>query len=208
MKKRALLTFFVLCFFLLIQNAQGQEETGIHMHGSVGLSLMSENRFGSGFWSGFGFSVPMRKDVFLDFNFGAWKSQVGGQPDGLRDGTLTVNPFFVSLQYVTGEGRRWMCPYFFIGGGYIFTHFRMEDINTIPEITLSQKVDSAPGGQAGVGIQVKVSKRIFLNADVSYLFSKTSGTTTIQDLNFETRAEDFSFLLSAFIFQCGIKLLI
>jgi len=207
MCKRTLLTFFLLCFFLLIQNAVGQEETSMRIHGSIGLSSMSEKSFGSGFWSGFGFSVPMNKDVHFSFNFGAWKSQVSAKPDGLQDGSLTVSPFFVSFQYFLASNRS-ICPYLFIGGGYIFSSFRMEDLITIPEITLSQKVDNSPGGQAGAGIQLKVSKRISLSADVSYLYSKTSGTTTLQDLNFGTTTEDFSLIISALIFQIGIKFLI
>jgi len=208
MQKRIFLTFFLLCFLLLVQNVMGQEETSMRIHGSIGLASMSEKSYGSGFWSGFGFSVLIKKDVHLSFNFGAWNSQVNANPDGLQNGTLTVSPFFVSLQYFPGHGDRLINPYLFIGGGYIFTSFRMEDIVTIPEITLSQKVDNSPGGQVGAGIQLKVSKRISLSTDVSYLYNKTSGTTTIQDLNFGTTKEDFSLILSAIIFQIGIKFLI
>lgn len=208
MQKRTFLTFFLLCFFLLIQNVTGQEETSMRIHGSIGLSSMSEKSYGSGFWSGFGFSFLIKKDVHLSFNFGACNSQVTAKPDGLQNGSLTVNPFFVSLHYFPGHEDRLIYPYLFIGGGYIFTSFRMEDVVTIPEITLSQKVDNSPGGQVGAGIQLKVSKRISLSADVSYLYNKTSGTTTLQDLNFGTTTEDFSLLLSAIIFQIGIKFLI
>lgn len=208
MQKRTFPTFFLLCFFLLTQNVIGQEETSMRIHGSIGLSSMSGNSYGSGFWSGFGFSVLIKKDVHLSFNFGAWNSQVTATPDGLQSGTLTMSPFFISLHYFFGQKDRLIYPYLFIGGGYIFNSFRMEDVFTIPEITLSQKVDNSPGGQVGAGIQMKVSKRISLSADVSYLYNKANGTTTIQDLNFGTTAEDISLILSALIFQIGIKFFI
>jgi len=208
MQKRIFLTFFLLCFLLLVQNVIGQEETSMRIHGSTGLSSMSEKSYGSGLWSGFGFSILIKKDVFLSFNFGAWNSQVDATPDGLQNGTLMMSPFFISLHYLLGHEDPLINPYLFIGGGYIFTSFRMEDVFTIPEITLSQKIGSSLGGEVGAGIQLKVSKRIFLTADVSYLINKTSGTTTIQDLNFGITKEEFSLILSALIFRIGIKFLI
>jgi len=81
----------------------------------------------------------------------------------------------------------------------------MDNLVTIPEITLSQKVENNLGGQLGAGIQIKMSKRLFFNLDASYFYGKVSATTTIQDLNFGTTTEDFSLLFSAFIFQLGIK---
>ena len=207
MLKRILPAFFLLGFFLLIQNAAGQEKTGMHIHGSIGLSSMTEKSFDSGFWSGFGFSVPVSKDTHLAFSFGAWRSQISTKPGGLQNGSLTVNPFFVSLYYFLASDRS-IFPYLFIGGGYIFSSFRMGDIVTIPEITLSQKVSNSPGGEAGAGIQLKVSEQVFLSADVSFLYSKTSGTTTIQDLNFGTTTEDFSLVLSTLVFRLGIKFFI
>lgn len=208
MHKRTYLTFFLVCFLLLIQNALGQEETSMRIHGSLGLSQVSEKSFGSGFWSGFGFSVPIKKEVHLSFNFGAWKSQVSSKPDGFQDGSLTVNTFFASLYYFLRLGDRSITPYLFMGGGYIFSSFRMEDVVTIPEITFSQKIDNSPGGQVGAGVKIEVSKRISLTWDVSYLYSKTTGATVLQDLNFGTTTDDFSLILSAIIFQLGIKFLI
>ncbi|MCJ7582562.1 MAG: outer membrane beta-barrel protein, partial [Candidatus Aminicenantes bacterium] len=159
MHKRTFLTFFLVCFLFLIQNALGQEESGMRIHGSLGISSMTEKNIGSSFWSGFGFSVPIKKNVFLSFNFGAWKSQVSSKPDGLQDGSLTMNPFFASLTYFLRLGDGSITPYLFIGGGYIFSSFRTEDVVTIPEITFSQKIDNSPGGQVGAGIKMELSKR-------------------------------------------------
>ncbi|MFC2166983.1 outer membrane protein [Acidobacteriota bacterium] len=208
MHKRTFYIFFLVCFFLLIQDSLGQAETSLRIHGSVGLSQMSEKSFGSGFWSGFGFSIPINRDVHMSFNFGAWKSQVNSNADGLQDGSLTVNPFFASLYYFLKLGNQSIAPYVFVGGGYIFSSFRMDDVVTIPEISFSQKIENSPGGQIGAGIKIEVSKRISLTSDVSYFYSKTSGTTILQDLNFGTSTDEFSLRLNAIIFQLGIKFLI
>ena len=208
MHKRTFPALFFVCFLLFIQNALGQEDNSMRIQGSLGLASMSDKNIASGFLSGFGFSVPIFKDVHLSLNFGAWKSQVSSKPDGLQAGTLMVNPFFASLYYFLKRGDRSITPYFFIGGGYIFSSFRMEDVASIPEITFSQKIDNAPGGQVGAGIKIKVSKRISLTGDVSYLYSKTSGTSVLRDLNSETITDDFSLILSAMIFQLGIQFLI
>ncbi len=205
--KQSFSTFFLICFFLFTQNVIGQEESSLSFHGSAGLSSMSEKSFSSGFWSGFGFSIPIKNGLFLSFQFGTWKSQVSTKAHLFQSGILSVSPFFVFFQYHFRSNQS-IHPYLFIGGGYIFSNFRMEDLSTIPEINLSQKVDNSPGGQVGAGIQLSLSKRISLNADVSYLYSKTSGTTTIRDLNFGTTTDDFSFYLSALILQLGIKFLI
>ncbi len=205
--KRTLLTFILLCFFLLVQKTIGQEESSLRIHGSAGLSAMSEKSFGSGFWSSLGFSIPIKNDLFLSFNFGAWKTQVNAHADLLQNGSLSVSPFFVLLQYHLVSNHS-IYPYLFIGGGYIFSSFRMEDVDSIPETILSQKVDNSPGGQVGAGIQLNVSKRMSLNADISYFISKTSGTTTIQDPNFGTTTDDFSLNLSGLNLQFGIKYLL
>ncbi len=207
MDQRAKLVLYLLFLFFLAQNVQGQEETNMRIHVNLGLSSPSEQNLFSGVWSSFGFSVPIEKKIYLAFNFGAWKSQTSAKPGGLQDGNLSVSPFFVSFQYFLTSGRT-INPFVFIGGGYIFTSFKMENLVTIPEITLSQKVENSPGGQLGAGIQIKMSKRIFFSLDASYFYGKASATTTIQDLNFGTTIEDFSLILSAFIFQVGIKFFI
>lgn len=208
MQKRTFLIFFLVCFLLFAQNVLGQGDRNMRIHGSFGLSQVSEKNISSGFWSGFGFSVPIKKDLHLSFNFGAWKSQTRSKPDGLQDGSLTVNPFFASLYYFLGLGDRSITPYIFFGGGYIFSIFKMEDVVSIPEITFSQNIDNSFGGQVGAGIKIEVSRRISLTGDASYLYSKTSGTTIIQDLNFGTTTDDFSLILSSIILQLGIEFLI
>ncbi len=207
MDQRAKLALYLLFLFFLVQNVQGQEETNMRIHVNLGLSLPSEQNLILGVWSGFGFSVPIEKKIHLAFNFGAWKSKASANPGGLQDGSLSVSPFFVSLQYFLTSGRT-INPFVFIGGGYIFTSFKIENFVTIPEITLSQKVENSPGGQLGGGIQIKMSKRTFFSLDASYFYGKASVTTTIQDLNFGTTIENFSLILSAFIFQVGIKFFI
>lgn len=207
MERRAKLALYLLFLFFFALNVQGQEETNMRVHFNLGLSSPSEQNLARGVWSSFGFSVPIEKKIHLAFNFGAWKSQASAKPGGLQDGSLSVSPFFVSLQYSLTSGRT-INPFVFIGGGYFFSSFKMENLVTIPEITLSQKVENSPGGQVGAGIQIKMSKRILFSLDVSYFYSKASTITTIQDLNFGTTIEDFSLILNVFIFQVGLKFFI
>ena len=207
MERRAKLALYLLFLFFFALNVQGQEETNMRVHLNLGLSSPSEQTLARGVWSSFGFSVPLEKKIHLAFNFGTWKSQASAKPGGLQDGSLSVSPFFVSLQYSLTSGRT-INPFVFIGGGYFFSSFKMENLVTIPEITLSQKVENSPGGQVGAGIQIKMSKRILFSLDVSYFYGKASAITTIQDLNFGTTIEDFSLILNVFIFQVGLKFFI
>ena len=144
----------------------------------------------------------------MSFNYGAWKSQARLQPDELQNGTLTVNPFFSSLYYFVRLGDRAVTPYLFIGGGYVFSSFKSENVVTIPEITFSQNVNNSPGGQVGAGIKIEVSKRMSLMGDISFFMSKTSGTTIIHDLNNGTTMDEFTLKQNAIIFQLGVQFLI
>ncbi len=207
MDQRAKLALSLLFLFFLAQNVRGQEETNMRIHVNLGLFSPSDPNLARGIWSNFGFSVPIEKKIHLALNFGDWKSQASLKQGRLNDGSLSVSPFFIFLQYFLTSGRT-IDPFVFIGGGYIFASFRMEKLETIPEITLSQKVENSIGAQLGAGIQIKMSKRTFFSLDASYFYGKTSATTTIQDLNFGTTTDDFPLILSAFIFQIGIKFFI
>ena len=61
MDQRAKLAFFLLFLFFVTQNVDAKEETNVRIHGNLGLSSPRDKNFDTGVWSGFGFSIPMKK---------------------------------------------------------------------------------------------------------------------------------------------------
>lgn len=198
---------FILIISLLLagtENLVWAERFSVHANG--GFSFPREGNMRSGWESGFGFAYTLNKKVAAFFDFGFWKSEVEEEPGKLLDGKLSVTPFLFSLQYYFFEKRAFI-PYIFAGIGYIFYDFKLKDIVTIPEITITQKVENGLGFQAGLGAQVQISDRLSLFGEALYLYRKAEGTTTTFDLNFGTTIEEFSLDTSTSLIRLGIRYL-
>ena len=198
---------FILIMSLFLTGAESlvwAERFGVHANG--GISFPQEENIKSGWESGFGFVYVLNKKVSASFDFGFWKSEIEEDPGKLLDGKMSVNPFLFSLQYYFFEKKDFI-PYIFAGIGYIFYDFKLKDIVTIPEITITQKVKNGLGFQAGLGVQVQISDRLSLFGEALYLYRKAEGTTTTSDLNFGTTIDEFSLDTSASLIRLGIRYL-
>ncbi|MGD2294930.1 MAG: hypothetical protein PVF22_03755, partial [Candidatus Aminicenantes bacterium] len=109
------LTFILLILCLTSFPSFGQGESSIRFQGFMGLSSPAEKNLTTGFWSSFGFSFPLKERIRISFNFGYWKSQVTEKQGWLYDGDLSVNPFFISVQYHLVSDKA-VNPYIFLGG--------------------------------------------------------------------------------------------
>jgi hypothetical protein len=183
---------------LLAQNPQGS----VHVNG--GLSWFLKENIDSGFETGFGFSFPLFHKNSLVFNFGYWKSSVHKEADGLYSGTLSMAPFQASLYYHILEIKGFI-PYVFGGAGMIFTHFKMEDLVTIPEVSIDQKVNNGVSFHAGAGSHLKINKHLALYSEICFLYRKAEGTTTITDMNKGVSIEKFPLNLNSFALRFGIR---
>jgi outer membrane protein W len=169
-----------------------------------GAGIPAEESLNTHVVSGFGVTIPMEKRLSLSLDLGYWRSNVEEAPDKFHDGHLKAFPLLASLQFFLSRQNR-VNPYVFLGGGYIFCSFEMEDIITIPEITIDQSVKSGSCLQAGFGIGVPISRSFGLFTEAIFFYRKTKGITTIADLNFGISTKEFPVNLSAWIFQIGIK---
>jgi outer membrane protein W len=196
---------FILTLTLLLLGAENlvwAERFSVHANG--GFFFPREGNMKSGWESGFGFAYILNKKVAAFFDFGFWKSEVEEEPGELFNGKLSVTPFLFSLQYYFFEKRDFI-PYIFAGIGYIFYDFKLKDIFTIPEITITQKIENGLGFQAGLGAQVKILDRLSIFGEALYLYRKAEGTTTTSDLNFGTTKEEFSLDTSTSLIRLGIR---
>lgn len=120
------------------------------------------------------------------------------------NGKLSMTPFLVSLQFLPFP-RKTLTPYIFFGAGMIFASFKLGEYVSIPEISISQKVESGIGLHGGMGGEFQLRKNVLLYAEASYLFRKAAGETTITDMNFGVTRGNFSLNLNSLIFRLGIK---
>lgn len=206
MKRRSLMavSFGLMLIFLNPGTVFNQEGRVIRVQGFMGASSPMEKNIGAGLWSSIGFSIPVKQKLFLSLDFGHWTSEVNGSAGELLDGTVYVNPFMVSAAYFLMPDRA-ITPYVFLGGGFVFSRFRLGDIITIPEISLSQKIENGPGGKIGVGMEMDLTGSISIVGEVSYLFRVAQAKTTVQDMNIGLSVEDFTINLSAFVLHLGFR---
>ena len=189
-------------------DANNQKAGGKTIHPSievrVGAGIPVEDYLHTHIFSGFGATIPLKRRLSLSLDLGYWRSTVEEIPDKFYDGHLKAFPLLASFQFFFSRHER-INPYIFIGGGYIFCSFTMQDIITIPEITIDQTVKSGPCVDAGIGIDVIVSHSFGIRAEATHFFRKTTGITTITDINFGTSTREFPVNLNAWIFRIGIR---
>ncbi|MFQ6108783.1 MAG: outer membrane protein [Candidatus Aminicenantales bacterium] len=201
LRKEILLTSL---FLLLLGGNIKVWAEGFAVHANGGLSLPRENNVKSGLGTGFGFSFSLHKKLSISFDFDFSKSEVVGREGELLDGHVSANPFLATLQYAVLEKNR-LTPYLFMGMGYVFYNFRLEDIITIPEVTISQKIENDLAFQAGLGVRLQIGEQWDLFGEAFYLHCKTQGRTTTTDLNFGTKTEEFPLDMSTSAIRLGIR---
>ncbi|UCC39104.1 MAG: hypothetical protein JSV96_15055 [Candidatus Aminicenantes bacterium] len=188
--------------FLGLHSFSYAQSLSFHVKG--GRAFPKEESIKSGTETGFGFSYLIDKKISISFDFSYWKSEVIQEPQRLYDGKLSITPFLVSLEYSLLREAA-VIPYVFAGGGIVFSSFEMDDIITIPEITISQKIENGITFHCGTGGRIKLMSNLALLGEIIYIYREADGETTITDLNFGVTTENFSIDMSSFIFRVGVK---
>jgi hypothetical protein len=195
-----LVSIFILLSLFVSANA---ETPRLSFYAKTGLASPVEEHIHSSLSGAFGLSYSFGNRISISVDLGSWKSLTDEKSQDLFKGKMTLTPFLISLRYSFSLDYQ-MSPYALIGGGYVFTHFKMDDIITIPEITISQEIMSGLCLHAGLGVSLKVSKSFGLIGEAVYLFRKTQAVTTIADMNFGSSSEEFFVRLHTLLFQVGI----
>lgn len=153
---------------------------------------------------GFGLNYSLSQKLWISCGLGYWKSGVGEEPGKLYKGKLYSTPFLVSIHYSMLKKSKFV-PYVFVGFGYILYDLWLEDIITIPEITITQKVDNDPAYFGGIGGQAQFWAKISLFVEMSYFYSKPEVKTIVIDLNFDVFREEFSLDMRTINIRFGVK---
>ena len=196
--------WFLFFFLSLLSFPWSSPAQKANFHANPGVAIPKEKNILAAFESGFGFSLPFTKRIFLSINFAHWKSRVKEKEGALMNGELSITPFFLSLQFKLRE-RSQINPYLFLGANLVVIKFEIGEYITIPEVTLNQKVGNGPGLHFGIGTDFSFTENLTLFTEGIYLVRKAKAETTLTDLNFGVTTEEFSISLDSLIFQIGIK---
>jgi hypothetical protein len=191
-----------LGFFLCFQGFSYGQSLSFHVNG--GIAFPQEQNIESGLETGFGFSLSIDKKISLSLDFSHWKSDVSDEHPELYDGKISVTPFLFSLQYSFLEEAT-VIPYIFAGTGFIFSNFEIEDIITIPEISINQKVENGISFHCGVGGRIKLANNLAFLTEIVYIYREATAETTITDMNFGVMKDEFSINMSFVVLRVGIK---
>jgi len=147
-----------------------------------GGAFHEENNLRPGVETGFGFTYPLGKRFSLSLEYIHWRSEAKEFRTKLYNGTLTLSPVLLTLQF-DFHRNTFFFPYGFIGGGYLFSRFKIGSYISIPEIKIDQHVDEGPAFYLGLGARIAFSETWSFLSEVAYLIRNASGETIISDMN-------------------------
>jgi len=195
----------IFCFlFIVITPPSYCQQKRISLNASLGIASPASDNIDQGFESGLGVSFPLSRTISLCLSFMYLKSSVEEEPDALLNGELSMAPFMASLEFFLLPEKQ-ICPFVTAGVGYVFSRMEIGDYYTIPEITISQRLENGASFHAGAGVLLDLIKNLSLGADVVFLYRKTEGTTTISDMNAGLTTMVFPVSLNTLVFRIGIK---
>jgi len=198
---------FLFSGFLLVMGPLflGAQPGRFGLHGGLGYSYPKAETIGGGVLSSVGFDLRLKYGWRLSFDFALSRHHVDYDPQGLKEGTLTLTPFWVVLQYhIFSRGA--FSPYLLGGAGYIFSRFQLQQLITIPEVSISQKLEDGWAWLGGAGLEIRLNrKKLSFFGEAVYMSRQTTGTTTINDLNFGLREETFDVDLKAWQIHLGLR---
>lgn len=172
--------------------------------GQVGGAFQEENNLRPGVETGFGFSYPLGKRFALSLEYLYWKSESKEFKTKLYNGTLTLSPILISLQ-VDFLRNTFFFPYAFVGGGYLFTRFRIGKYISIPEIKIDQHVDAGPAFYFGLGARIAFSDSWSFVSEAAYLMRNAPGQTIISDMNKGVSSEDIWVNIHVVFLKFGLR---
>jgi hypothetical protein len=196
---------FLACLLSTADSATAtQTNARLSLEIHAGAGFPTEDYLDTHVVSGFGITFPLKQRLFLSLDLGYWEEAVEENPDKFYEGRLKSIPFLASFRFFFARQKR-VNPYAFLGAGYVFCFFEMEDIITIPEITIDQSVKNGPCFQVGIGIDVPISRSFGVFTEAAYFHRKSTVITMISDLNFGTSIEEFPVKHHSWIIQIGFK---
>jgi outer membrane protein W len=161
----------------------------------------TESNINSGYGSGLGATFMLSRNFVFSLEFKYGRYSVDKVEGGILNGSLTTTPILGSLQYHFMPGASFS-PYLFGGIGIIFSSFRPDERESLPEATITkQDVKDGLGFYGGLGADISASDRLKVYLEGYYLYRKTDVETSYLTGGSET----FDINLSHLGLLIGIK---
>jgi hypothetical protein len=190
-----------LCLMEAAAFAQSQR---LSVLAQAGGAFHEENNLRPGIETGFGASYPLGTRFSVSLECLYWKCASEEFRTKLYNGTLTLSPVLLSLQY-NFHRNKFFFPYASVGGGYLFTRFKIGKYISIPEIRIDQRVDGGPAFYFGLGARIAFSESWSFIAEAAYLMRNASGETIISDMNLGVSKEKLWVNLHVVFLKFGLR---
>jgi len=186
--------------------AAGQRKNMV-MQGHAGFAFQEEGNLRPGLEMGIGFAFSCIPRFWLSVEFSRWKSESRTAPGLLFDGTVTVSPILLCLQY-DFLNNRFFVPYALVGGAFVFTKFEIDPMITIPEVKINQSIENGPSFYFGLGARIPIARTASFFSEVSYLIRTAPGKTLTDDMNLGRSEDPIVVNLRTVFLKFGLKLFI
>jgi len=155
-----------------------------------------------GFGSGIGVVLHINPRISVSLEWKYARFRIDKEKNKFYDGTLTVTPFVVSIQYYL-PANEFFSPYVFAGGGLYFNSFRLNEQVNLQEADIRQQnIKTGLGFLGGIGAKVKLKESFSLFLEGLYLRRTSNVETLYLDNPFTTL---FRANLSSFSVLLGLK---
>ena len=193
----------LLGFFLIgISSFAQNRRFSLHIQG--GGAGHEENNLKIGLASGFGISIPISSNLSMTAELDYWETRSRYSFRKLYNGHLTILPILIGLRYEF-QPNAFFAPYVIVGGGYLFSKFRIGSLLTIPEVTIDQRIQSGWAGQLGVGACFALSNLWSFFSEFNYLLRTAPAQTIVRDMNLGVSTDDIWVNLHVVLLKFGFK---
>jgi opacity protein-like surface antigen len=175
----------------------------LHLQG--GVAGHEENNLKTGLVSGFGLSIPISERFAVTAELDYWAARSRSSFRKLYNGQLIVAPILLTLQYEF-RPNAYFAPYAVVGGGFIYSKFRIGSLITIPEVSIDQTVRSGWAAELGVGARFWISDFWSFFSEIDYLIRTAPAQTIVRDLNSGISKDDIWVNLHVVLLKFGLRI--
>ncbi len=170
-----------------------------------GYAFQEENNLRGKFESGFGFAYPLGRGFALAVEFCTWTALSKESHGKLFNGTVTISPIILALQFEFFRNR-YFFPYAIIGGAFVFSRFRIESYLSVPEVQIDQAIDDGLSPYLGLGARIALSNTLSFLSEAAYLPRTAPAQTIYRDMNRGVSSVAIVANLRTVLLKFGLKL--
>ena len=197
-------TLRIAFLVLLVPAAASSQLNTAVIHAQAGYAFQEASRLRGGLETGFGLAYPFAQRFWVSVEFSRWKATSRGAPHILQNGTITLAPLIVCLQYEFLDNK-FFVPYVFAGGAFVFASFEIGPYASIPEVKIKQTIRNGPAYDLGLGARIALSRTVSFFSEAGYLVRKGWGDSIVEDMNLGISEEAIVVNLKTVFLKFGLK---